>query len=52
MLRFISETFFLHRVKCSAFCQCKFHFDSMYGGLDTPYDSNNMKIDKDPWMSE
>ena len=24
--------------------QCKFHFDSMYGGLDTPYCSNNMKI--------
>ena len=27
--------------------QCKFHFDSMYGGLDAPYGSNNMKIDKE-----
>ena len=27
--------------------QCKCHFDSMYGGLDTPYGSNNMKIDKE-----
>ena len=25
---------------------CKFHFDSMYGGQDTPYGSNNMKVDK------
>ena len=27
-------------------CQCKFHFDSMYGGLDAAYGSN-MKIDKE-----
>ena len=27
--------------------QCKFHFDSLYGGLDTPYGSNNMKIVKE-----
>ena len=26
--------------------QCKFHFDSMYGGLDAPYGSNNMKTAK------
>ena len=26
--------------------QCKLHFDSMHGELDTPYGSNNMKIDK------
>ena len=25
----------------------KFHFDSKYGGLDTPYGSNNMKIAKE-----
>ena len=42
MLRFISD----QRVRGFASQQCKFHFDSMYGGLDTPYGSNNMKIDK------
>ena len=32
----------------------KFHFNLMYGELNQPYDSNNMKIDKpkDPWLSE
>ena len=47
MLRFINDKFFHQRVKGFAFHQCKFHFDSMYGGLDTPYDSNNMNIDKE-----
>ena len=36
---------FRQRVRGFASHQCKFHFDSMYGGLDMPYDSNNMKID-------
>ena len=27
--------------------QCKFHFDSIYGRLDTPYSSYNMKIAKE-----
>ena len=27
--------------------QCKFYFDSMCGGLNTPYGSNNMKIGKE-----
>ena len=31
------------RVRGLASHQCKFHFDSMYGGLDMPYGSNNMK---------
>ena len=26
---------------------CKFHLDSMYGGLNTPCGSNNMKIGKE-----
>ena len=37
------------------FHQCKFYFDSMYGGLDMPYGSNNVKIAKegplDVWMT-
>ena len=52
MLRFISDNVFL-KGKGFASHQCKFHFDSMYSGLDTPYGSYNMKIDKnDPWISE
>ena len=39
--------FFHQRVRGVAFHQSKFHFDSMYGGQDTPYGSNNMKIDKE-----
>ena len=34
--------FFHRRVRGFAFHHCKFHFDSMYGGLDTPYGSNSM----------
>ena len=55
VLRFISDIyiFFLYQtVRGFAFHQCKFYFDSMYGGLDTSYGSNNMKINKDPWMSD
>ena len=44
MLRFISDNVF---IKGFASHQCKFHFDSMHGGLDTSYGSNNMKIDKE-----
>ena len=44
MLRFIS---YHQRVRGFASYQCKFHFDSMYGGLDKSYGSNNMKIDKE-----
>ena len=39
--------FFHQRVWGLASHQWKFHFDSMYGGLDTPYGSNNMKIAKE-----
>ena len=39
--------FFHQRVRGLASHQCTFHFDSMYGGLDTPYGSNNMKIAKE-----
>ena len=45
--RLFQWDFFRQRVRCFAFHQCKFHFDSMYGGLDMPFDSNNMKIDKE-----
>ena len=41
LLRFINK-----RVRGFASHQCKFHFALMYGGLDTPYGSNNMKVDK------
>ena len=47
MLRFISKTFFHQRVRGFASHRCKFYFDSMYGGLDMPYGSNNMKTDKE-----
>ena len=39
--------FFHQRVRGFAYHQCKFLFDSMHGGLDTPYGSNDMKIDKE-----
>ena len=39
--------FSFQRVRGFAYHRCKFHFDSMYGGLDSPYGSNNMKIDKE-----
>ena len=35
------------RVRGLASHQCKFHFDSMYGGLDMPYGSNNINIAKE-----
>ena len=47
MLRFISDNVFIRNVRGLASHQCKFHFDSMYGGLDMPYGSNDMKIDKE-----
>ena len=43
----LSVRLFHQRVRGLASHQCKFHFDSMYGGLDTPYSSNNMKIAKE-----
>ena len=53
MLRFISDNVFLSKGKGICFPLAYFHFDSMYGGIDTPYGSNNMKIyKKGPWMSE
>ena len=39
--------FFHDRVRVFAFHQYKFHFDSMYGRLDTPYGSYNMKTAKE-----
>ena len=47
MLQFISDNVFHQRVRGFVSHQCKFHFDSMYGGLKMPYGSNNMKIDKE-----
>ena len=53
---FLVAEFFLHydllvrhfqMVRGLASHQCKFHFDSMYGRLDTPYGSNNMKFAKE-----
>ena len=55
MLRFtcITDNVFYQRLRGFASHKCKFQFDSMYGGIDTPYCSNNMKIEmKDPWMSD
>ena len=43
----LSVIIFSSKAKGFASHQCKFHFDSMYGGLDTPYGSNNMKINKE-----
>ena len=43
----LSVRIFYQRVLGFAFHQCKFHFDSMYGGLDMPYGSNNMKFAKE-----
>ena len=45
--RYLSVIFFFIQGKRFRFNQCKFHFDPMYGGLDTPYGSNNMKIHKE-----
>ena len=39
--------FFFQMVRCFASYQCKFHLNSMYGGLDASYGSNNVKIDKE-----
>ena len=54
-LRFISETFFHQSVRGLTSHHCKFDFDSMYGGLDTPYGSINMEIAKkgslDVWIT-
>ena len=55
-LRLINQWGFFHQtVRGLASHQCKFHFDSMYGGLDTPYGYNNMKIAKegplDVWIT-
>ena len=47
MQRFISESFFHQMVRGFASNQCKFHFESMYGGRDTPYGSKKMKIYKE-----
>ena len=43
----LSVIMFSSKVRGVASHQCKFHFDSMYGGLDMPYGSNNMKIGKE-----
>ena len=43
----LSVIMFSSKGKWFASHRCKFHFDSMYGGLDMPYGSNNMKIDKE-----
>ena len=42
----LSVRLFHQRVRGLALYQCKCHFDSMYGGLDTPYGSDNMKTAK------
>ena len=39
--------FFLQMVKCFASHQCKFHLNSMHGGLEASYGSNNVKINKE-----
>ena len=39
--------FFFQMIRCFASHQCKFHLNSMYGGLDASYTSNNVKIDKE-----
>ena len=39
--------FFLQMVRCFASHQCKCHLNSMYGGLDASYGSNNVNIDKE-----
>ena len=41
------DLFFHEWVRDFASHQYKFHFHSMYGGLDTPYGSNNMKTAKE-----
>ena len=38
---------FLQMIRCFASHQCKFYLNSMYGGLDGSYGSNNVKIDKE-----
>ena len=39
--------FFFQMVRCFASHQCKFHLNSMYGGLDASYGSNNVKNDNE-----
>ena len=43
----IYQRFFLQILRCFASHQRKFHLNSMYGGLDASYGSNNVKIDKE-----
>ena len=45
--KLIRGTFFHKWVRDFASHQYKFHFDSMYCGLDTPYGCNNMKTAKE-----
>ena len=43
----LSVRLFSSRGKGFRFPPVRFHFDSMYGGLNTPYDCNSMKIAKE-----